>query len=207
MSGHDEAITPVGGGAGHPGLLRKLMAAIRPELRADVWSFDPADPMFGGPLCHVPGCRRPARSRGFCTGHHARWRQLGNPIRTPSPPRQSPDSLVRYWPAAKHRAVATASTAMDCAAHISACGDGRNGQNSHGGWFRFPRLSTSRRRAAQSRAVAYGRSRDGRFAVRMAAAGSTTAALTSPTTSSDFLTMTMACLPTNTSISVVFPSV
>lgn len=79
MSGPDEAITPVPGGAGHPRLLRKLMAAIRPELRADVWSFDPADPMFGGALCHVPGCRRPARSRGFCTGHHARWRQLGKP--------------------------------------------------------------------------------------------------------------------------------
>jgi hypothetical protein len=72
VSGHDEAITPVGGGAGHPGLLRKLVAVIRPEFRVDVLDFDPVDPVFGGPLCRVGDCRRPARSRGICLGHHAR---------------------------------------------------------------------------------------------------------------------------------------
>ena len=56
------------------GLLEKLMAAVRPEFRADVLAFDPADPVFGGP--RLPGGRlraARARSRGLCSGHHERW--------------------------------------------------------------------------------------------------------------------------------------
>jgi integrase len=67
------------GPTGRAGLLAKLMAAARPEYRADVLSFDPADPVFGAPPCQVPECRRPARARGLCLGHHARWRQAGRP--------------------------------------------------------------------------------------------------------------------------------
>ncbi|HEY3033450.1 MAG TPA: hypothetical protein VGJ54_02150, partial [Streptosporangiaceae bacterium] len=67
------------GPTGRAGLLAKLMAAVRPEYRADVLSFDPADPVFGAPPCQVPECRRPARARGLCLGHHARWRQAGRP--------------------------------------------------------------------------------------------------------------------------------
>ena len=35
------------------GLLEKLMAAVRPEFRADDLVFDPRDPVFGGPACVV----------------------------------------------------------------------------------------------------------------------------------------------------------
>ena len=45
------------------GLLEKLMAAVRPEFRAGVLTFDPRDPVSGGPPCAVPGCERPARIR------------------------------------------------------------------------------------------------------------------------------------------------
>lgn len=66
-------------GTGYPGLLGKLMAVVRPEFRADVVQLDPADPVFGGALCQVPDCRRLARSRGLCLGHHSRWRECGRP--------------------------------------------------------------------------------------------------------------------------------
>ncbi len=62
-----------------PGLLARLMAAVRPEFRRDVLRFDAADPVFGGPACGVPGCARLARGRGLCLGHHSRWRQHGSP--------------------------------------------------------------------------------------------------------------------------------
>ncbi len=41
------------------GLLEKLMAAVRPEFRAGDLTFDPRDPVFGGPPCAVSGCGRP----------------------------------------------------------------------------------------------------------------------------------------------------
>ncbi|WP_223839189.1 tyrosine-type recombinase/integrase [Saccharopolyspora pogona] len=63
-----------------PGLLEKLMAAVRPEFRSDLVVFDPRDPVFGGPACAVPGCVRTARSQGLCPGHHQRWwRREGKP--------------------------------------------------------------------------------------------------------------------------------
>ena len=78
--------SPVGqeasAGAGEvvsPGLLARLMAAVRPEFRRDVLRFDAADPVFGGSACGVPGCARLARGRGLCLGHHSRWRQHGSP--------------------------------------------------------------------------------------------------------------------------------
>jgi len=43
------------------GLLEKLMAAVRPEFRADELAFDPADSVFGGAVCQVTGCPRTAR--------------------------------------------------------------------------------------------------------------------------------------------------
>ena len=41
---------PVSAPGGPAGLLEKLLAAVRPEFRADVLVFDPADPVFGGVL-------------------------------------------------------------------------------------------------------------------------------------------------------------
>ena len=59
------------------GLLEKLMAAVRPEFRAEDLVFDPRDPVFGGPLCAVSGCDRPHRRQGLCTSHWQRWRGSG----------------------------------------------------------------------------------------------------------------------------------
>ena len=55
------------------------MAAVRPEFRADVVVFDPADPVFGGDACRVPQCGRTARTVGMCYGHHQRWVHAGRP--------------------------------------------------------------------------------------------------------------------------------
>jgi hypothetical protein len=63
----------------HPGLLEKLMAAVRPEFRGEVLVFDPRDPVFGGPACRVSGCIRTGRSRGLCSAHYLRWRKQGQP--------------------------------------------------------------------------------------------------------------------------------
>ena len=51
--------------AGPSGLLEKLVAAVRPEFRAGVLVFDPADPVFGGGLCLVDGCARSAHASGM----------------------------------------------------------------------------------------------------------------------------------------------
>ena len=69
--------------AGHEqapaGLLEKLLAAVRPEFRAGVLTFHPRDPVFGGPVCAVPDCQRPARSRNMCWSHRERWLKEGKP--------------------------------------------------------------------------------------------------------------------------------
>jgi integrase len=61
------------------GLLRALMAAVRPEFRADVLVFPADDPVFGGGACRVGGCSRSARGRGLCPGHLQRWVHDGRP--------------------------------------------------------------------------------------------------------------------------------
>jgi integrase len=74
---------PRGADPGQPwspaGLLEKLIAGVRPEFRAEILTFDPRDPVFGGPPCAVPGCERPARNRNMCWGHRQRWLQAGKP--------------------------------------------------------------------------------------------------------------------------------
>jgi integrase len=61
------------------GLLQKLMTAVRPEFRADLFAFDATDPVFGGGPCGVEGCRRSARGLGLCQGHYLRWVKAGRP--------------------------------------------------------------------------------------------------------------------------------
>jgi integrase len=61
--------------ARHPGLLAALMAAVRPEFRGSVLSFDPRDPVFGAAACLVSGCERPSRKKGLCTWHYQQWFQ------------------------------------------------------------------------------------------------------------------------------------
>ena len=65
--------------ADHPGLLSRLMAAVRPEFRSDELVFDPQDPIFGGPLCRVDSCGRTGRYRGLCNAHAQRWKKVGRP--------------------------------------------------------------------------------------------------------------------------------
>lgn len=60
-------------------LTERLLGVVRPEFRADVLVFDVEDPVFGGGACRVTGCRRTARSRGMCQGHHLRWVKQGRP--------------------------------------------------------------------------------------------------------------------------------
>ncbi|MGH3515956.1 MAG: hypothetical protein ACRDQ7_00750 [Haloechinothrix sp.] len=67
------------GSVTHPGLLEKLMAAVRPEFRAEVLAFGPDDPVLGGKPCRVAGCGRTGRIRGLCFGHDSRWRREGKP--------------------------------------------------------------------------------------------------------------------------------
>ena len=62
-----------------PLLLERLVGAIRPEFRAEVLVFPAEDPVFGGGACRVGGCRRAARSKGMCQGHHLRWVSEGRP--------------------------------------------------------------------------------------------------------------------------------
>jgi integrase len=72
--------TPFASPAGeHGAVLSQLMAAVRPEFRADVLVFSADDPVFGGGPCRVPDCRRHARGRGLCAGHLQRWRKQGSP--------------------------------------------------------------------------------------------------------------------------------
>ncbi len=73
-----------------PGLLEKLMAAVRPQFRPAVLVFDPADPVFGAVPCTVAGCGYPGRTRGLCTPHHQRWVHAGRPELTEFTARVSP---------------------------------------------------------------------------------------------------------------------
>ena len=65
--------------AGPPGLLEKLVGAVRPEFRAGELVFDPRDPVLGGKPCLVPGCERTAAGHGLCQGHRQRWAAAGRP--------------------------------------------------------------------------------------------------------------------------------
>jgi hypothetical protein len=55
---------PAGLPACMPGLLEKLLAAVRPEFRADEPVFDARHPVLGGKPCLVPECDRRAQARG-----------------------------------------------------------------------------------------------------------------------------------------------
>ena len=65
--------------SGRAGLLEKLMAAVRPEFRVEVYVPAPGDPVFRAAPCTVEGCDRMVTQRGLCNGHVIRWRQRGQP--------------------------------------------------------------------------------------------------------------------------------
>ncbi len=69
--------TPAAKPLGPSGLLERLVGAVRPEFRADTLTYAATDPVFGGGACGVESCKRPARGKGLCAGHHLRWRNEG----------------------------------------------------------------------------------------------------------------------------------
>lgn len=69
---HHESVVPASG------LLGKLMAAVRPEFRADVIAPSRSF-MFDESRCRVPNCDRDERSRGLCNGHYIGWWYAGKP--------------------------------------------------------------------------------------------------------------------------------
>jgi len=60
-------------------VVERLAALVRPEFNVAVYRPDPADPVFAGEPCAVGECERPARSRGLCAAHRARWASSGCP--------------------------------------------------------------------------------------------------------------------------------
>jgi integrase len=74
-----------------PGLLEKLLAAVRIEFRADVLVPEPGDPVLGRPACPAGGCDRPRAENGLCTTHGKRRNDRGRPdmavfLADPGPP-------------------------------------------------------------------------------------------------------------------------
>ena len=68
------------------------MAAVRPEFRADVLVFDPADPVFGRGVCLVDGCGWRVHGSGLCQGHLRRWHAAGRPD-----PARLPAAMTAPW--------------------------------------------------------------------------------------------------------------
>ena len=95
--------------AGPSGLLEKLVAAVRPEFRAGVLVFDPADPVFGGGLCLVDGCARSAHATGCAAVISSGGIRPDGPIRVSSrrlSPR--PGMVMPRWRQAGARSPAAA---------------------------------------------------------------------------------------------------
>ncbi len=59
-----------------PGLLEKLMAAVRAECRVDIYVPDPDHPVLVCGACPVIDCVRSRAEHGLCTSHGQRWRAL-----------------------------------------------------------------------------------------------------------------------------------
>lgn len=91
MSEPAPAVVPVPG----PGLLAKLMAAVRPEFRVDILVPERGALVFDTAPCRVPGCVRQPRTRGLCKGHYYRWQQDGRPDVEAFAATASPEGLGR----------------------------------------------------------------------------------------------------------------
>lgn len=64
-----------------PGLLARLMEAVEPVFRAEVFIPDADDPVFTFGRCRVPPCNRPLNHAkpGLCNGHRKAWRDASEP--------------------------------------------------------------------------------------------------------------------------------
>ena len=77
------------------GLLGKLMTAVRPEFRADIYVPERGALVFGTAPCRVAGCVRQPRSRGLCKGHYYKWKDEGRPDIEAFAAMASPEGLGR----------------------------------------------------------------------------------------------------------------
>ena len=78
-----------------PGLLGKLMGAVRPEFRVDILVPERGALVFDTVPCRVPDCVRQPRTRGLCKGHHYKWQQQGRPDIEAFAATASPEGLGR----------------------------------------------------------------------------------------------------------------
>jgi integrase len=78
-----------------PGLLGKLMAAVRAEFRVDILVPERGALVFDAAPCRVPGCVRQPRTRGLCKGHYYAWQQAGRPDIDAFAATASPEGLGR----------------------------------------------------------------------------------------------------------------
>ena len=78
-----------------PGLLGKLMAAVRPEFRAGILVPERGALVFDVAPCGVPGCVRQPRTRGLCKGHYNSWVAQGRPDLDGFAATASPEGLGR----------------------------------------------------------------------------------------------------------------
>jgi integrase len=74
-----------------PGLLEKLMSAVRPEFRVDLYVPDPDDTVLGRRVCLVVDCDRSRTEYGLCSSHGQRWLARRRPemvvfLADPGPP-------------------------------------------------------------------------------------------------------------------------
>src|SRR5437868_8375023 len=86
---------PVTVDAGRAGLLGKLMAAVRPEFRVDIYVPERGALVFGTAPCRVAGCVRQPRTRGLCKGHYYKWKDEGRPDIEAFAAMVSPEGLGR----------------------------------------------------------------------------------------------------------------
>ena len=82
-------------GTSTSGLVGKLMAAVRPEFRADILVPDRGAMVFDAAPCQVPGCVRQPRTRGLCKGHYYAWASEGRPDLDGFAASASPEGLGR----------------------------------------------------------------------------------------------------------------
>lgn len=90
----------------YAGLLEKLLAAVRPQFRADLYVIDPDDPVLGRGTCAVDGCDRSRARLGLCSAHGARRHARGTPPLL--------EFLADPGPALNGRRELTTCTVPDC---------------------------------------------------------------------------------------------
>jgi integrase len=81
--------------AAAPGLLGKLMAAVRPDFREDILVPERGALVFDTAPCRVAGCVRQPRTRGLCKGHYYKWTDTGHPDIDAFAATASPEGLGR----------------------------------------------------------------------------------------------------------------